>query len=83
MIIKGADIYIFSDLPFGAGFSSSASLNTTLLMLIIEIYQLNISKLDLAKITQKVEHQYIGQNVGLWIKWLVYFHSKMLQQLLK
>ncbi|AEB28493.1 galactokinase [Francisella hispaniensis] len=63
--IKGADIYIFSDLPFGAGLSSSASLNTALAYAYNEIYQLKISKIDLAKIAQKVEHEYIGTKCGL------------------
>lgn len=63
--IKGADIYIFSDLPFGAGLSSSASLNTALAYAYNEIYQLNLSKLELAKIAQKVEHQYIGTKCGV------------------
>lgn len=63
--IKGADIYIFSDLPFGAGLSSSASLTTALAYAYNEIYNLDISKLDLAKIAQKVEHDYVGTKCGL------------------
>ncbi|BCD90823.1 galactokinase [Francisella halioticida] len=63
--IKGADIYIFSNLPFGAGLSSSASLNTVIAFAYNKIYKLNISKLDLAKIAQKVEHNYIGTKCGL------------------
>ncbi|API87787.1 galactokinase [Francisella uliginis] len=63
--IKGADIYIFSDLPFGAGLSSSASLNTAIAFAYNETYELDISKLDLAKIAQKVEHNYIGTKCGL------------------
>ena len=63
--IKGADIYIFSDLPFGAGLSSSASLNTAIAYAYNEIYRLDISKLNLAKIAQKVEHDYIGTKCGL------------------
>ncbi|MBK2192109.1 galactokinase [Francisella tularensis] len=63
--IKGVDIYIFSDLPFGAGLSSSASLNTALAYAYNDIYQLNISKIDVAKIAQKVEHEYIGTKCGL------------------
>lgn len=63
--IKGADIYIFSDLPFGAGLSSSASLNTAIAYAYNEIYRLDISKLNLAKIAQQVEHNYIGTKCGL------------------
>ncbi|MDE4980521.1 galactokinase, partial [Francisella tularensis subsp. holarctica] len=48
--INGVDIYIFRDLPFGAGLSSSATLNTALADAYNEIYQINISKLDVAKI---------------------------------
>ncbi|MDE5007151.1 galactokinase, partial [Francisella tularensis subsp. holarctica] len=63
--IKGVDIYIFSDLPFGACLSSSASLNTALAYSYNDIYHLNISKSDFANISQKVEHEYIGKTGGI------------------
>lgn len=74
--IKGADIYIFSDLPFGAGLSSSASLNTALAYAYNEIYELNISKLELAKIAQKVEHEYIGTKCGIMDQMACLFSNK-------
>lgn len=74
--IKGADIYIFSDLPFGAGLSSSASLNTAIAYAYNEIYKLNISKLNLAKIAQKVEHDYIGTKCGLMDQMACIFSQK-------
>jgi galactokinase len=63
--IAGADIYIFSDLPFGAGLSSSASLTTVLAFAYNELYRLGLSKFELSKIAQSVEHSYIGTKCGL------------------
>lgn len=74
--IKGADIYIFSDLPFGAGLSSSASLTTALAYAYNKIYNLNISKLNIAKIAQKVEHEYIGTKCGLMDQMACVFSQK-------
>jgi len=74
--IAGADIYIYSDLPFGAGLSSSASLTTALGFAYNELYQLDLSKLDLSKIAQSVEHNYIGTKCGLMDQMACIFSHK-------
>lgn len=63
--VKGADIYISSNLPIGAGLSSSASLTVALGYAYATLYQLEISKTDIAKLAQQVEHQYIGTLCGI------------------
>lgn len=63
--IKGADIYISSNLPIGAGLSSSASLTVVLGYAYATLYQLKLSKTDIAKLAQQVEHQYIGTLCGI------------------
>ncbi|MGQ4002713.1 galactokinase [Francisellaceae bacterium CB299] len=62
---QGVDIYIYSDLPFGAGLSSSASLATALAFAYNDLLELNLNNIDLATIAQQVEHKYIGTNCGL------------------
>ena len=63
--LQGADIYIYSNLPFGAGLSSSASLTTAICYAYNDLYSLNLSKLDIAKISQAVEHNFIGTKCGI------------------
>ncbi|WP_162896652.1 galactokinase [Cysteiniphilum halobium] len=62
---KGADIYISSNLPIGAGLSSSASLTVALGYAYTTLYQLKFDKIDIAKLAQQVEHQYIGTLCGI------------------
>jgi galactokinase len=62
--IQGSDIYIYSDLLFGAGLSSSASLTTSLAFAYNNLYNLELLKFTLAKIAQDVEHKFIGTNCG-------------------
>lgn len=63
--VKGAEMMFFSNLPIGAGLSSSAAL------MLVTGYALNhwleagLSKNELAKICQKAENEFIGLNCGL------------------
>ncbi len=61
----GADIYIYSDLPMGAGLSSSASLTITVGYAYQAIYNLSCPKRKLAELAQKVEHQFAGTLCGI------------------
>ncbi|WP_234393415.1 galactokinase [Francisella adeliensis] len=63
--IQGVDIYIYSDLPFGAGLSSSASLATALAFAYNNLLNLGLKDIELATAAQQVEHRYIGTNCGL------------------
>ena len=74
--LTGADIYIYSDLPFGAGLSSSASLTTALGFAYNELYTLELSKFELSKITKLVEHNYIGTKCGLMDQMACIFSHK-------
>lgn len=61
----GLDLLFFGNLPYGAGLSSSASIEMVTGILFKEIYSLAISKLDLIKLAQRVENDYIGVNSGI------------------
>lgn len=64
--ISGADIFFSSNLPDGAGLSSSAALEvlTGYMMLSVE-GKTNIDTIWLAQLAQKVENKYIGVNCGI------------------
>lgn len=63
--LRGADLLIWSDVPTGAGLSSSAALETAVGLALSEISGHAIDKVTLAKIGQQTEHEYVGAKVGI------------------
>ena len=63
--LKGADLIIRSDVPTGAGLSSSAALETVTCLALSEISGQTIDRVTLAKIGQQTEHEYVGAKVGI------------------
>jgi galactokinase len=61
----GFDAYIVGNIPIGAGVSSSAAIEVATTNLLRSLYQVNISDIELVKICQKIEHEYIGIKSGL------------------
>ena len=53
------------DIPVGSGMSSSAALECGTAFGISNLYNLNISNLDIAKIGQRSEHEYVGVKCGI------------------
>ena len=62
---SGADLAILSEVPLGAGLSSSAALEVSVGFALTEIAGWKISLLDLALAAQEAEHVYVGTNSGL------------------
>ena len=63
--IPGFDAVVTSDIPIGAGLSSSAALEAGLATGLNDMYNLNISRLDLVKLSQKAENEFVGVNCGI------------------
>jgi galactokinase len=53
------------DLPLGAGLSSSAAVECAFVYALNELFNLEISKLDLIHIAQWAEHNYVGVKCGI------------------
>lgn len=62
---KGFELEISSNLPMGAGLSSSAALESATALFLQQIYQTQFDRLELAKIGQAAEHHYVGVKCGL------------------
>ena len=65
LTFSGANLVIASDVPIGAGLSSSAALEIAVGFALAEMGGLNISRLELAQAAQKAEHVFVGTNSGL------------------
>ena len=63
--ISGADILIDSEVPFGAGLSSSAALEIALGIAICEVASTSIDPRELAFASQQVEHRFAGVRSGI------------------
>ncbi len=63
--VPGFDCVFGGDIPIGAGLSSSAAIEAGLAFCINEIFQLHIDKLDLVKLSQKAENDFVGVQCGI------------------
>ncbi len=63
--LRGFDCLMYSDLPIGAGISSSAALECGLAYGLNALFDLKLSKLDIVKLSQKAEHNYVGTQCGI------------------
>ncbi len=61
----GLNIYFYGNLPAASGLSSSSSIELLTGTIINAYYQLGKTPLDLIKLGQQVENQYIGVNSGI------------------
>ena len=67
----GLNILIEGTIPNGAGLSSSASLEVLTGTILKETFQLPISKLDIIKLSQKAENQFVGMNCGIMDQFII------------
>jgi len=63
--LSGFDCLMFSNLPMGAGISSSAALECGLAEGLNELFSLNLSPLEIVELSQKAEHNYVGTMCGI------------------
>ena len=74
--IHGLDLLFYGDLPIGAGLSSSASVEVVMAYALNTLFNSGYSKLDLVKLTKKVENEFIGVNSGIMDQFAVTFGEK-------
>ncbi len=64
-IDHGFELYISGNLPYGAGLSSSASIEMLMGEILRTEFQLDVSDLELAKLGQRTENEFLGLNSGI------------------
>jgi len=62
---KGFDICIQGDIPIGAGLSSSAAVECAVIFALNEMYQLGLTRMQMALMTQQSEHEFAGVKCGI------------------
>ncbi|MEU4583898.1 galactokinase [Kitasatospora aureofaciens] len=63
--VGGADLFVDSDVPTGAGLSSSAALECATAAAVNDLYELGLSAPELALIAQRAENAFVGVPCGV------------------
>ena len=63
--VGGADFVLTSDVPIGAGLSSSAAIECATLTALCDLYVLGIDLMQRARLAQRAENAYVGAPTGL------------------
>ena len=63
--LGGANIFVRGDIPIGAGLSSSAALEVATALLFKELCGFSLNPLDMAKLCQRAENEFVGVRCGL------------------
>jgi len=63
--VRGADLVLTSDVPLGAGLSSSAALECAALAALAGLDELEIEPLERAKLARRCENEFVGAPTGL------------------
>lgn len=62
---RGMDLVLLSEVPIGAGLSSSAAIECAMAYALNELYDAGFERMELVKMAQKAEHEYAGVLCGI------------------
>ncbi|MEY8850155.1 galactokinase [Psychroserpens sp. XS_ASV72] len=74
--LKGFDVIFSGNIPSGAGLSSSAALENSLVFALNALFGLGLSKTEMILISQKAEHNYVGVKCGIMDQYASMFGVK-------
>ncbi|MGA4841417.1 galactokinase [Streptomyces sp. G45] len=63
--VGGADLHLASTVPTGAGLSSSAALEVVTALALNDLYELGLSRRELALLAQRAENDFVGVPCGV------------------
>jgi galactokinase len=63
--LNGANLYIYGDVPLGAGLSSSAAVEVAIGFALLNQSGLTVDRAELAQLCQKAENEFVGARVGI------------------
>jgi galactokinase len=71
--LRGARLLITSNVPIGSGLSSSAALEVATAYALAMSSDLKIERIELAKLCQKAENEFVGARVGIMDQFISFF----------
>ncbi|MDZ4796358.1 MAG: galactokinase [Bacteroidota bacterium] len=63
--LGGFNVVVTCDVPIGAGMSSSAAVECATAFALNELFQLKLERLDMVKIAQQAENEFVGMKCGI------------------
>lgn len=63
--LRGCDVVFGGDIPIGAGLSSSAAIECGFAYSLDSLYSLGIERLELVRMCQRAEHDFVGVRCGI------------------
>lgn len=74
--LSGLELLYFGDVPNGAGLSSSASIEMVTAVALNDLFGAGLSTLELVKMSQRAENEFVGMNCGIMDQFAVGFGKK-------
>jgi galactokinase len=74
--LGGIDAYVWGNIPLESGLSSSAAFEVSIVNALDTLFGLNLSSLEMAKLAQKAENEFVGVNCGLMDQFISVFGRK-------
>ena len=74
--ISGLEFLYYGDVPNGAGLSSSASIEMVTAVALNDFFNAGFDTLELVKMSQKAENEFVGMNCGIMDQFAVGFGKK-------
>ncbi|MGP9651129.1 galactokinase [Glutamicibacter sp. AOP38-B1-38] len=65
MELGGIQLLVDSDVPVGSGLSSSHALEVATIVALDDLYELGLSKVQMAQLTQRAENEFVGAPTGI------------------
>jgi galactokinase len=72
-VLKGFNCVFGGDIPIGAGLSSSAAIEAGLAFALDHIFKLGMEKLEMVKLAQKAENEFVGVKCGIMDQYINIF----------
>jgi galactokinase len=76
IIITGLELLYYGDVPNGAGLSSSASIEMVTAVALNTFFNGGLGTLELVKMSQRAENEFVGMNCGIMDQFAVGFGKK-------
>jgi galactokinase len=74
--ITGLEFLFYGDVPNGAGLSSSASIEMVTAVALNDLFNAGFSTIELVKLSQRAENEFVGMNCGIMDQFAVGFGKK-------
>ncbi len=74
--VGGLELLYYGDVPNGAGLSSSASIEMVTAVALNDLFSAGLSTIEMVKLSQKAENEFVGMNCGIMDQFAVGFGKK-------